>query len=135
MYNCKLKIISGITGEKDTLEFYSSGNVSFNNGVTTIEYEDSEKTGLKSKNQVMISSDVVTLNRLGDNASTLVFEKGKSYASEIATPYGVLPLSIFSHKVESAVTDNHAFVNLIYTLDFNGNSTENMITVEADIFN
>ncbi len=130
MQNCKLKITGGQAGEKETVELYTNGSVSFDNGTTVIEYDDGESDD-NSLNRVIISGDVVTMSRLGAFTQTLIFEKGKSFSTLIPTTVGMLPLSIYSSSVVTDVKDDKTTVNLSYSMDFNGSSSENEMTLEA----
>ena len=130
MQNCKLKITGGQAGEKETVELYTNGSVSFDNGTTVIEYDDGESDD-NSVNRVIISGDVVTMSRLGAFTQTLIFEKGKSFSTLIHTTVGMLPLSIYSSSVVTDVKDDKTTVNLSYSMDFNGSSSENEMTLEA----
>lgn len=130
MQNCKLKITGGQAGEKETVELYTNGSVSFDNGTTVIEYDDGESDD-NSVNRVIISGDVVTMSRLGAFTQTLIFEKGKSFSTLIPTTAGMLPLSIYSSSVVTDVKDDKTTVNLSYSMDFNGSSSENEMTLEA----
>ncbi len=130
MQNCKLKITGGQAGEKETVELYTNGSVSFDNGTTVIEYDDGESDD-NSVNRVIISGDVVTMSRLGAFTQTLIFEKGKSFSTLIPTTVGMLPLSIYSSSVVTDVKDDKTTVNLSYSMDFNGSSSENEMTLEA----
>lgn len=130
MQNCKLKITGGQAGEKETVELYTNGSVSFDNGTTVIEYDDGESDD-NSVNRVIISGDVVTISRLGAFTQTLIFEKGKSFSTLIPTTVGMLPLSIYSSSVVTDVKDDKTTVNLSYSMDFNGSSSENEMTLEA----
>lgn len=130
MQNCKLKITGGQAGEKETVELYTNGSVSFDNGTTVIEYDDGESDD-NSVNRVIISGDVVTMSRLGAFTQTLIFEKGKSFSTLIPTTVGMFPLSIYSSSVVTDVKDDKTTVNLSYSMDFNGSSSENEMTLEA----
>ena len=130
MQNCTLKITGGQAGEKETVELYTNGSVSFDNGTTVIEYDDGESDD-NSVNRVIISGDVVTMSRLGAFTQTLIFEKGKSFSTLIPTTVGMLPLSIYSSSVVTDVKDDKTTVNLSYSMDFNGSSSENEMTLEA----
>ncbi len=130
MQNCKLKITGGQAGEKETVELYTNGSVSFDNGTTVIEYDDGESDD-NSVNRVIISGGVVTMSRLGAFTQTLIFEKGKSFSTLIPTTVGMLPLSIYSSSVVTDVKDDKTTVNLSYSMDFNGSSSENEMTLEA----
>ena len=130
MQNCKLKITGGQAGEKETVELYTNGSVSFDNGTTVIEYDDGESDD-NSVNRVIISGDVVTMSRLGAFTQTLIFEKGKSFSTLIPTTVGMLPWSIYSSSVVTDVKDDKTTVNLSYSMDFNGSSSENEMTLEA----
>ena len=124
MQNCKLKITGGQAGEKETVELYTNGSVSFDNGTTVIEYDDGESDD-NSVNRVIISGDVVTMSRLGAFTQTLIFEKGKSFSTLIPTTVGMLPLSIYSSSVVTDVKGEKTPVNLSYSMDFNGTSSDN----------
>lgn len=126
----QIKITGGQAGEKETVELYTNGSVSFDNGITVIEYDDGESDD-NSVNRVIISGDVVTMSRLGAFTQTLIFEKGKSFSTLIPTTVGMLPLSIYSSSVVTDVKDDKTTVNLSYSMDFNGSSSENEMTLEA----
>lgn len=49
----------------------------------------------------------------------------------IPTTVGMLPLSIYSSSVVTDVKDDKTTVNLSYSMDFNGSSSENEMTLEA----
>ena len=130
MQNCKLKITGGQAGEKETVELYTNGSVSFDNGTTVIEYDDGESDD-NSVNRVIISGDVVTMSRLGAFTQTLIFEKGKSFSTLIPTTVGMLPLSIYSSSVVTDVKDDKSTVNLSYSMDFNESCSEKEMTLEG----
>ncbi|MEG1711219.1 MAG: DUF1934 domain-containing protein [Clostridia bacterium] len=133
LQECKVKIKSKISGESDCMEFLSSGKFDTENGVTTIEYEEADRTGMNCVSRVVVAGDIVTLNRIGDTSSTMVFEKGKSFSGAIITAYGALPLSIYSHKVDFKVEKHKMLLELLYTIDVNDESSLNELSLTADM--
>ena len=130
--DCKVKIKSSIVDDEGFMELLSLGKVDDSDGNFTIEYEDTAETGVASLNRIVVSGDVVVLNRFGEHSSTMVFEKGRSFSCALSTPYGDFPLTVFSHTVDFRRTDSNAELTLVYSIDVNGSMDVNELHLMAE---
>ncbi len=70
---------------------------------------------------VKMQKGVVTMERHGDYATSMVFEKGRRFEGCYHTPYGALDMGIFSTQVKYTVDEQKTGeVNLQYQLDLQG---------------
>lgn len=129
---CKVKLRSSIVGDNEGVEFLADGIYCENGDLITIEYGESPETGLNSVNKIIISDGMVTLNRIGDHASTMVFQKGKSCNSMVYTEIGELPVTIFSHNVDLRKKTTEVELKLLYTIDLAGETAFNEFHIIAD---
>ncbi|MBQ6951179.1 MAG: DUF1934 domain-containing protein [Clostridia bacterium] len=70
---------------------------------------------------VKMQKGVVTMERKGAYATSMVFEKGRRFEGSYHTPYGALDMGIFATQVKYAVDEQKTGeVNLKYQLDLQG---------------
>ena len=62
----------------------------------------------------------VTMTRLGDYGTTMVFVKDRRFEGAYHTPYGDLGLALYAMQVQCKVTEDHGHVHLEYQLDMQG---------------
>lgn len=62
----------------------------------------------------------VTMTRLGDYGTTMVFVKDRRFEGAYHTPYGDLGLALFAMQVQCKVEEDHGSVHLEYQLDMQG---------------
>lgn len=133
-YPIKISISSTIDNHSDSLELKSHGTMTYGKDTFFLEYEDSSFIGSEFQlNRIGVSQNLVTINRFGRIDSTMVFEKGKSFNSTVKTPHGEIPLSVFSHVVDSYFDEDTLFVKLKYTMDVGGSETFNNLTLKATV--
>ena len=63
----------------------------------------------------------VTMTRLGDYGTTMVFVKDRRFEGAYHTPYGDLALALYAMQVQCKVAEDHGSVHLEYQLDMQGN--------------
>lgn len=90
-----------------------------------LRYEESlhdEDTGQVQISQVILSMQPgrVVMNRLGDFAMTLVFEKDTRFESQYHTPYGNLMLALYTTQVHVKLSPEKGSIFLEYQIDSNG---------------
>ena len=66
------------------------------------------------------STPRVTMNRLGDYGTTMVFVKDRRFEGAYHTPYGDLGLALYAMQVHCRVNEDHGSVHLEYQLDMQG---------------
>lgn len=62
----------------------------------------------------------VTMTRLGDYGTTMVFVKDRRFEGAYHTPYGDLALALYAMQVQCKVAEDHGSVHLEYQLDMQG---------------
>lgn len=130
---CKVRLTSSVLGGDDGMELLSTGKWSEDNGVYSVEYEEMDETGESNTvNKIVVSGDVVSVSRLGEHPSTMVFRQGKTFDTCIVTPYGKIPLSIYSRKINFVRKENGAELDLIYSFDLSGEPGSNELHLTVD---
>ena len=62
----------------------------------------------------------VTMNRMGDYGTTMVFVKDRRFEGAYHTPYGDLSLALYAMQVQCKVAEDCGSVHLEYQLDMQG---------------
>ena len=62
----------------------------------------------------------VTMTRLGDYGTTMVFVKERRFEGAYHTPYGDLGLALYAMQVQCKLAEDHGSVHLEYQLDMQG---------------
>ena len=62
----------------------------------------------------------VTMTRLGDYGTTMVFVKDRRFEGAYHTPFGDLGLALFAMQVQCKVAEDNGHVHLEYQLDMQG---------------
>ncbi len=127
-------LIRSVNGEAE-MEVLTNGRVLFEENCIWVEYEeDPEVTGMEhTLTKIGISPDVVTVNRIGDFVSTMVFEQGKDFEYLFNTPFGNTQATLHASRVQAESSDESVKVILEYSLNFGGAQIENSITVDCTL--
>lgn len=62
----------------------------------------------------------VTMTRIGDYGTTMVFVKDRRFEGAYHTPFGDLGLALYAMQVQCKVADDHGSIHLEYQLDMQG---------------
>lgn len=97
-------------------------------GMTILQYTEAvpdEETGEMNESDVrlMIASDHVSMIRSGEYSNTMVFCRGQRYEGKYVTPYGELPMGLFTHELRTKTDSDRGYVHLKYQLYFQGNGS------------
>lgn len=118
--------------EIDIIDFTSIGKVELTDRIVSVEYDESEMSGMEgSVSKIVISGDLVTLNRIGEYVSTMSFIEGKETPADIVTPHGQVSLNIFTDKIHVSVTDTNIDLNLNYIFSISGERVRNTLKLSA----
>ena len=87
------------------------------------EVQNDEETGRPVSQDVLlhVQNDRVTMTRLGEYGTTMVFVKDTRFEGTYHTPFGELGLALFTTQVNCRVEDQRGAVHLEYQLDMQGN--------------
>lgn len=89
-----------------------------------LRYQESQEddTGetLTQEVLLMMQSGRVTMTRLGDFGTTMVFVKDRRFEGSYRTPYGELAMALYATQVSASLYPDHGSVHLEYQLDVQG---------------
>ena len=89
------------------------------------ERTEDEQTGEIEEEQILLTlgKDQVTMNRTGAYANTMMFKKNRRFETSYRTPFGELPMAVFSRDVHCRLGEKEGTVHLKYELSMQGNYT------------
>ena len=121
----KIPVILSICGRQaymdqdpDTVELVTEGTLEYQNGGWTIQYEESDLTGLQGVTTIFrVEPDKIELTRQGKLHSHMVFQKGVSHESLYQMEFGALMLSVCASRIFVQLDENGGVVDLIYNIE------------------
>ena len=106
--------------EPDAIELVTQGTLSDHPDGYLISYEESELTGLEgTQTQLEIGPERVTLLRLGQLCSQMVFEKGRTHRSLYDTPFGSMEIGISTRRLRSTMGERGGELEIAYSVEVN----------------
>lgn len=126
----KLKIVGRAEGS-ESVEMTTEASCYVANDSTYLTYDESESGLSSTQSKIIISDSLVTLSRIGDYASTMVFEEGRASNTVLSTPMGHLEVSVFTNKLKTKISDKSVEVKLEYLLGIDGRDYLNKLTLIA----
>ena len=89
------------SGEETVTRLRTLADYSVKNGSHYILYEE-KLPDCKSvvKNLIKLKGSVLEMTKRGSVSSRMVFEAGCSHRTDYVTPYGILPLEVFTQELE-----------------------------------
>lgn len=126
----------GENGDKASLEFFTEGTLSQENGAFVIEYVEGPLDN-KDELKVKVSSDgeIVRLQCDGDLTTDFVFAQSRSFLTAYDTPEGLLEISIMPTRVVSELTPEHGTIDLAYVIKIGAESAYNELSIDYRISN
>ena len=125
----KLNIIGRTGPEGDEVEISTIGQMSKDPFGTYIEYQDESYGNTVSR--IGVSGDIVTLSRIGDAVTTMVFEKGKSMQTDFMTPEGSFSVDLTTFEVQTSESEQDFKIKLEYTIGIQGVDSFNTLELVA----
>ena len=84
----------------------------------TLSYQESELTGLEGTlTTFQVEPDCITLLRMGEFNSQMVFQPGRRQFSMYDTPYGALSIGINTRKMRAALDDHGGQIEIDYAIE------------------
>lgn len=108
------------------IQFMTKGNLLYSNPTdAVISYTESlqdeaTKEITTSDVRLIIGQGSVTMERRGSFSNTMVFSPGRRFEGKYMTPYGELPLAVFSRGVQLNIGEKKGAIHLNYQLDLQG---------------
>ena len=106
-------------GEEDVMELVTQGVLRQEEGEGfSLSYLESELTGLEGTlTTFQIERDRVTLLRVGEVNSQMVFEEGRRHLSMYDTPYGALSVGINTRKMRAELDARGGSIEIDYAIE------------------
>lgn len=118
----------GENGEKEQqIKLMCHGKLKHTADGCMLKYQEVQQddTGATQMQDVMLNIQQkdgprVTMTRMGDYGTTMVFVKDRRFEGAYHTPYGDLALALYAMQVQCKVEADHGHVHLEYQLDMQG---------------
>lgn len=102
------------------IELVTEGVLRQEQDTYVLSYQESEVTGMAGTlTTFQIAPQCVTLLRVGEYNSQMVFEEGRRHMSLYETPYGQLSFGIHTRKMRFAMDDKGGEIEIGYNLEIN----------------
>ena len=108
-------------GQSDEMNLITNGTLEDTPRGCRIEYEENiDEEEPPQRVSLLLEGDVVTMQRAGDYAASMVFAKGQRYEGQYHTPYGYIDMAVFCSLARWRVDDDAGELRLRYQLDVSG---------------
>ena len=85
--------------DPDTMELVTAGRLEREGNSYTLSYQESELTGLEGTlTTFQIEPERITLMRVGEFNSQMVFQEGRRHMSMYNTPYGAMTIGVNTRR-------------------------------------
>ena len=102
----------------DAMELVTKGRLAREGGSYTLSYQESELTGLGGTlNTIQVDGEQVTLMRMGEFNSQLVFQEGRRHLSMYNTPYGAMTIGVNTRHLLAELTDQGGDIEVDYSVE------------------
>ena len=104
--------------ESDTIELVTEGRLTRDEGGYTLSYQESELTGLEGTlTTFQIEPERVTLLRVGEYTSQMVFQEGRRHMSMYNTPYGTMSIGVNTRHLTAQVGESGGDIEIDYAIE------------------
>ena len=104
--------------DPDTLELVTAGRLEREGNSYTLSYQESELTGLEGTlTTLQVEPERVTLMRVGEFNSQMVFQEGRRHMSMYSTPYGAMAIGVNTRRLLAALTDQGGDIEIDYAIE------------------
>lgn len=116
----------GERGEKeDAIQLICHGQLRKVSGGYMLRYEEvqtDDETGQSVSQDVILTLQPgrVSMTRMGDYGTTMVFVKDRRFEGAYHTPFGDLAMALYAMQVQTSLADDHGNIRLEYQLDMQG---------------
>lgn len=104
--------------ESDTIELVTEGRLTRDEGGYTLSYQESELTGLEGTlTTIQVEGEQVTLMRVGEVNSQMVFQEGRRHLSMYNTPYGAMAIGVNTRHLLAELNDQGGDIEIDYAIE------------------
>lgn len=123
--------------DPDTVELVTAGRLTKDKAGYTLSYQESEITGLEGTlTTIQVEGEQVTLMRMGEFNSQMVFQEGRRHLSMYNTPYGAMSVGVNTRHLLADLSDKGGDIEIDYAIEIDhaiaGRSVFQIKVREAD---
>ena len=123
--------------DADTVELVTAGRLMKDKAGYTLSYQESEITGLEGTlTTIQVEGEQVTLMRMGEFNSQMVFQEGRRHLSMYNTPYGAMSVGVNTRHLLADLSDKGGDIEIDYAIEIDhaiaGRSVFQIKVREAD---
>ncbi len=102
----------------DVVELVTEGRLTRDGESYTLSYQESELTGLGGTlTTIQVEAEQVTLLRVGEYNSQLVFQEGRRHLSMYNTPYGAMAIGVHTRHLLADLNDQGGNIEVDYAVE------------------
>ena len=104
--------------DPDTMELVTEGRLEQDGNSYTLSYQESELTGLEGTlTTFQVEPDRVTLLRVGEFNSQMVFQEGRRHLAMYNTPYGSMTIGVNTRHLHADLTERGGDIEIDYAIE------------------
>ena len=106
-------------GQPEVIELVTEGRLEEDGSDGfTLSYQESELTGLEGTlTTIQVDGEQVTLMRVGEFTSQMVFQEGRRHLSMYNTPYGAMAIGVNTRHLLADLTDQGGDIEIDYAIE------------------
>ena len=103
---------------KDSLDFMTYGYYSYDDGIGSFSYFESEVTGLEgTRTSVIVMPDKIVVDRDGTVTSRMIFKEGEKSSFLYSLPFGEAMLGVDTRKIRQSFDENGGNAEIEYVVN------------------
>lgn len=104
--------------DPDVIELVTQGRLTREGESYTLSYQESELTGLEGTlTTIQVDGEQVTLMRVGEFTSQMVFQEGRRHLSMYNTPYGAMAIGVNTRHLLAELNDQGGDIEIDYSIE------------------
>ena len=104
--------------DPDTVELVAAGRLLKDKAGDTPSFQESEITGLEGTlTTIQVEGEQVTLMRMGEFNSQMVFQEGRRHLSMYNTPYGAMAVGVNTRHLLADLSDKGGDIETDYAIE------------------
>ena len=104
--------------DPDTIELVTAGRMQRVGESYTLSYQESELTGLEGTlTTIQVEGEQVTLMRVGEFNTQMVFREGRRHLSMYNTPYGAMAIGVNTRHLLAELDDHGGNIEIDYCIE------------------
>ncbi len=128
---------SHLGDEDSSMELFTEGTLTCeDNGSYTIEYDESELSGMENTTtRLHVEGERVSMRRKGMLDTEFVFLKNHTFEAAYETPYGMMQMSVLPTQIESVLTNQNGSIDLEYVIRIGDQQAVNKLNINYKVRN